>query len=283
MMNDSDVAYQHMDDPPPPVEHNKVVELCLKGYECPSPPCAPWCERKCECCCIPLARFGKRDWDDQKIRGPLMMSLSIVSFISIIIGIIGACGLSSSASTLKHCNWTHATWGQADIYFGLSDVSIEIPPNSLNITSRVVSWNQFCEEISDAHDEALETCKTCDDAAGGLTSLAVTGAISKLGQLSGDLTRSTRKHDSACQKVLSSVIPFISLISTMSALVTYGESCYDVLPSGQVGPFSFSRAYGPGFVCFIICTVLSVPDAIANLLTPVPEQYLLKYGSGSIQ
>merc|ERR1719208_104182 len=110
-MNDSHVGYKHMDEAAinnsqrPPHESNRAVQLCLGGMEKQALPCAPWCESKCRCCCLPYARIGFKCLDEQRRRGPIMCTYAALSFCLIWVSVVGACGLSGSAGVLKNCNW----------------------------------------------------------------------------------------------------------------------------------------------------------------------------------
>jgi len=282
MMNDSDVDYANLDDPEQ-ATGNCAKDFCINGIEAPAPCCTPYCENRfCLWCCLPVARTGLKSMGRQRNRGPLMLVLSFLSVIQIALAVVGACGLSKGETTLKHTNWGYSDVEHGTVYMGLSYISVEInsddTPDPMEdlFPSGVYKWDEFCGIAAELNmtSSVENSCKECDDATSALTTSAIFGVVGKFTQLTTDLTRSTRKEDVPCQKVVGTIVPFFSTISTLYAIMLFNHACFG---TAVVEEFDFKKHHGPGSICFIVITIMSLPDIIGHLVVPVPDEVLLRY------
>ena len=62
----------------------------------------------------------------------------------------------------------------------------------------------------------------------------------------------------------------IGLISTLSALNAFADTCFRSLDS-DLPNLSLSKAPGPAFVLLLVATILKVVDIWAHAIVPVPK------------
>merc|ERR1719361_1861246 len=104
---------------------------------------------------------------------------------------------------------------------------------------------------------------------------AIMTVVSKFGQLTTDLTRSSQLEDVVCQKIFGIAIGFVGSVSGLIAFAAWKGSCYDVIPDEATFngvTVTFDKKFGPGYICIWIVTVLGLPDMVFHALTPVPEE-----------
>ena len=75
-----------------------------------------------------------------------------------------------------------------------------------------------------------DDCHECEEASDGLHSTVIITILSKFGQFTTDLTRSHGPEDVPCQKVFGALVPIIGVITGISALLTFDNSCYKSNP-----------------------------------------------------
>jgi len=257
-----------------------VKELCTEGFYAPSPPCADGCEKKCPCgCCYVVGRCGFGFLNKQSVRGPLYVTLSALSVIQLIMGIAAACSLSTSYATVKNVAWTHVKFdGIGDIYSALHTVVVDIddPDTGFQI-DQAVSWDDFCDiNNATAGIQATQNCEDCQTAAATFHVTAISGALSKLGQLATDMTRSRQSEDVNCQKFIGFLSGFTGGLMTLWGLLLYNDACFNNLPDSFIGAsgqtIDVTAVAGPGFILTTIITIGGIADGLINVFTPTPEE-----------
>jgi len=280
-------------------EEENSVELCLNGIPCSAPPCAPYIESCCGCCCTPFGSLGFPQLSQQKIRAPLMIFLSVLSFIQIILAVCAAVGLSSTRGDLQNVPWTSAEASfeynnetqSINMYMGLRSVYIE-SEGPISTSNKLFDWEEFCDYVN-ATDYAVgsgyygyDSCHECEEAGAGLYTTVIITIFSKFGQLTTDLTRSHGPEDVPCQKIFGALVPIIGVITGITALLTFDNSCYKNIPS-SIGNASINPTRGVGYHFELIITIVGIFDIIGHLLVPLPKEgddnYREPYSGGNTE
>lgn len=205
------------------------------------------------------------------------MTLSALSVIQLIMGIAAACSLSSSYATVKNVAWTHVKFdGVGDIYSALHTVVVDVDNGAGFQIDQALSWDDFCSlNNATAGFEATENCEDCKTAAATFHITAISGAVSKLGQLATDLTRSRQTEDVNCQKFVGFLSGFTGGMMTLWGLLLYNSACFNNLPDSFIGPdgsnVSVNAVAGPGFILTLLITMGGIIDGLINVFTPTPE------------
>jgi len=277
--------------------------LCQEGYYCPALPpcvdgkfdkyCAFACNKACgtETCCISIVDqnpfcyfFGEvplNCWKGlgiffDKWRGPLMMTMAVLSFLQLWVCVYAACALARDPAVLQNTYWAGATVKSTTtskevykIFVGIERVAFkDLADDSLEIRT----WDETCANSGNGNTESSENefCHDCESAATPLTATVIATTISKVGQLMTDLQRSTRAGDVNCQKFIGVFTGFVSTILSLSAFQLFADSCWAKRDALQVPGHEITFHEGPGFIAMVIMTILAFPDGIMHLLTPVP-------------
>lgn len=265
-------------------EEENSVELCLNGIPCSAPPCAPYFESCCGCCCNPFGSVGFEQLSAQKIRAPLMLVLSVLSFIQIILSVCAAVGLSSTRSDLKNVPWTSADISfdyanetqSIQMYMGLANIYVE-SSGPVTTGNKVLDWEEFCgfanqtDYASGSGTEAYDNCNECEEASDSLHSTVIITILSKFGQFTTDLTRSHGPEDVPCQKVFGALVPIMGVITGISALLTFDNSCYKNIPN-IIGGASVNPTRGIGYHFEMVITILGILDMLGHALVPLPKE-----------
>jgi len=247
-------------------------ELCTDGITAPAPPCAPYCERACgPCCCYKFAGVGCPSLSAQKYRAPIFVTLSFLSLFQLAIAVVACFGLSDKASTLRAVPWSHIELSSSsinstvDVYLGLSNVLIEYED-----IEEVMEWEEFCNHTNPNADSS-SGCQDCSDNSEVFFTTVIATTLSKVGQLTTDLTRSNGKEDVACQKVFGALVPIVGVITSIWALQAYGEACHDNIPD-QIFGASVHPSHGIGFIFEVMATVMGIIDIFFNFVVPLPQK-----------
>jgi len=253
------------------------MSVCTEGIYAPAPPCSPYCESACSCCCFRVGQIGFRMLDKKSIRAPFFITLGAFSVIQLVMGIAAAFSLSKETSTVKNLFWSRVNFdGAGDIYAGLTTVVVDYEHG--NVTYKATdSWDDFCE-VSEMLDgkPAAEKCSKCQESSASFHVAAVAGALSKLGQLGTDFTRSRQKEDVNCQKILGVVSGIVGGIATIFALQQYSDVCFNNLPEELISPqtgetIGVEVTAGAGFILTLLITIGAFIDGFAHILVPCPE------------
>lgn len=270
-------------------EEENSVELCVNGIPCSAPPCAPYFEKCCGFCCNAFGPIGVEHLSQQKIRAPLMIFLSVLSFIQIILAVCAAVGLSASKSDLQNVPWTSADISidlshlemdekqNIQMYMGLTSVYVE-SNGPINTGNSLLNWEEYCDFVNQTDyavgsgtSQGYDSCHECEEAGAGLYTTVIVTILSKFGQLTTDLTRSHGPEDVPCQKVFGALIPIIGVITGISALLTFDNSCYKNIPH-SIGNASINPSRGVGYHFEMVITIVGILDILGHMLVPLPKE-----------
>jgi hypothetical protein len=183
-----------------------------------------------------------------------MIITGILSFIVFILICVGLGGASTTDENVANCAWAFADLpNDYTSYIGLKRGVTQ--DNDGDTTS---SWNwDDCNGLS--------YCNDCEDGGNSaLNSIALAFVLS-IPILVMTFLRSTNARDLNLYKILTLVFGLISLLLFIIAMGTFGDGCYDNLPSGQ------DYEYGPGFNAIAACFVFELFIVLFHLLTPVKK------------
>lgn len=219
-----------------------------------------------------------------------------VSFVSWMFTIFACCALTDKKSVLRDTHWLRIEIdkGSAVSYMGLSHIATrlfggawavqKISCVSIRFFSRTFQRQGTIEDIGDIFDTS---CSRCKNAAGDAVSLAISGAITQVFQMTTELQRSTRWGDLNCQKLFGVCTSVYGLISTVQSLRSYRSDCglkSDVPPWGRTrnvivmfddgtsDTVEVSVEAGLAYALLFIAVWMKAFDALLHLLVPTPHE-----------
>lgn len=191
-------------------------------------------------------------------------------------GIAAAFSLSGSEGIIKNTYWSHIDFDQyGEVYAGLTTIWADYDNGNVTI-SGTHSWEDFCQTSEGVDPNGSEDCNSCKDASAGFHITAYTMILSKIGQLATDLTRSKESEDVNLQKMIGLLSGVVGAMSTVAALITYGEQCFSTLPDEALLPtgeiLKLTLTKGAGYILTLIITIGAIVDGLVHLAVPCPEE-----------
>jgi hypothetical protein len=202
-------------------------------------------------CCISIGRIGFQAIS--KNRAMIMMIATGFSVLTFILSLVAVIGASTDSDTVENTNWTYAESGGVKSYIGLTTVVVDV-----NGATSSYKWSDA--SCVDSY------CNDCKDACNSALGTAIINLITCLPSITLDLQRSSEKSDMNSVKFMSIFTGIVGTISTLTALSSYADGCYNNLPS------SVDLHLGPGFCCLLVATLLKPVDVVLHLLLPVPAK-----------
>lgn len=271
-----------------------------EGLLTPLPPCLyiPFCFKVLSdnCFCNGLGRIGFQ-WAD-RYRAQIMYFAFLASFIATILLCVSCASTSLNAGVVKDTSWIISKVDFDDVnvkiktFFGLNMFVTECDGDNCTDEQSTTRWTDadcgrdFSDDYFD-DDDFNDYCDDCKDASSSTVSTAILSLITMFPQMATDIQRSVAKGDANCQKFVGMLTGFIGFVGTMTAINSYKEGCFDMLPGKIAGNDVHYRA-GPSFYCMLFATILKVVDLTAHLIVPVnleaawrPEDGVLGGGAKS--
>merc|ERR1711879_280977 len=140
-----------------------------------------------------------------------------------------------------------------------------------NDTNVRVNQAMIANNVTDIENHSYTKCEDCKDNGDALFVTVIVTVLSKVGQLTTDLTRSHGPYDVACQKVFGALVPIFGLITSVIALRAYDAACYEAIPKG-IGGVETNPERGIGYIFEMLVTILGVIDIIGHIIVPLPEE-----------
>jgi len=213
------------------------------------------------------------------------------SVLQLGLGIWAAVSLTKNTTGVKNTHWMKVEIEDAGtVWAGLTTMVVDFNHNGVNI-SRTDSWDNYCQ-ISAAMNgaEQAQGCDDCKTASAAFHITAITNAISKVGQITTDATRSRIDLDVPCQKLVGLVAAAGGGISALFMLIEYADACAANMPTEYTdlsgNKLDVTTTYGPGFILTLFITIGSLLDGVGHALLPCPEDcamsgyFYKRYGYG---
>jgi len=183
----------------------------------------------------------------------LALFCSITAWICFI---IGACGVSKSASVLQRVPWTDLHWHDThglgvrlDVLFGVTAVysrSVGVAPENatspMNVLSpdfvieKTFAFKDACPYIGkrytspESHEQLREFCELCKKSSARTMGLIFISVVFQFFQVRKNLQRVTPFGDFNCQKFMGWAAAICSLLAGMFSIASYLEGCWRHFP-----------------------------------------------------
>lgn len=222
-------------------------------------------------CCRKIGSIGLDSVEPK--RGPIMITLTVLSFIQFVACIYACFGLSNSEGTIKNTYWAKAVaeapkdmpedqFVEKTLYMGVSSVVIE---QGDDVTT--IKWSDACKE--EETTGGINYCTDCENAVAPIYTSAIMTTIAKLGQLLTDIQRSTADGDVSCQKTMGMLTGFFATATTLAAFQTFSDACYKTIDDISE---NLSASAGPGYIVMLIMVILGFVDGFAHCILKVPVE-----------
>lgn len=212
----------------------------------------------------------------KQIRGKIMLTAFIFSFIAWILTLSSFFGLSYKPDIIRSFYWAHGSVDTDDdikteIYVGIRNLLYETR-NASNYVMNQIEWKSadvcldFATDVSKNDDsiEIEEACADCREAAIEAQRYIILSILTQIFTMTTDLQRMTPYGDVNCQKVLGIATGIYSFFSTLMSMNVFRKDCWLNLPK------QFNFHFGPGFILLFIATVLKIVDVLCHVMVPVP-------------
>lgn len=271
---------------------------CLRHFSnewTPPQPCfrKPWLRCCFEHATVPrlFGRIGLPFFERHRAR--VMLVSFTVSFVAWAFTIFACCALTDKKSVLRNAHWIKLTVdkGSAVSYMGLSHIGTRLFGGAWSVQSiscgSITFFSRTAQRTATIDDIFDTSCTRCKNAASDAVSLAISGAITQVFQMTTELQRSTRWGDLNCQKLFGVCTSIYGLISTVQSLRSYRADCglqSDVPPwgrtrqvpvdfdDGTTGSVEISVEAGLAYALLFIAVWLKALDALLHLLVPTPKE-----------
>jgi len=197
--------------------------------------------------CLGLSRFGVQRWSDNR-RVILTVIGGFITFVCIILNVIGCLGLSTDLDFIRDIYWAKYTYLQMNVYMNLS---------TLRLGTVTKTWTEM----------GLESC---GDASDGLQVMMITSTVLLLFVLLFCLKRGSIKigagGDGTGVKLGALFSLFAQALITYIMLGDFGERCIQPIND------EYNPSYGSGFICPLLASCLMGIVFILHLFVPCPDQ-----------
>ena len=252
---------------------NGIPDVCLERRWCPFNPDNPVTNDNFVCHVFGNIGFPYFDRTRKRYMGVAMWSTLLAMFVTA----FGALSLSTDPDVVRASYWlkleaVNGTAGgaTAKYYLGLRSV-VTVRGGGDESTDRL-EQDFYVGAIpgSDSRDPVQrEVLDACAAGAAGNQIGALLSCVTLIFALLGTINRMRFSSDANVQKALGLVTDTWGAATLTWTLVNFHFRCFAGLPARH-GALELEHAWGPAWVCYLVCCLSGIIRAAAHWVTPTP-------------